>query len=177
MAMLKFLGLVAQPAFTPKLGFFDPKLVRVDGDMAVKHPPGSSQHMWAIGAEEMCTGTYAWGCKILRLSEMWMLLGIISSTSRQDGGTYNDKTCFGWAGGAQVWKKGVDHFSHGGWTGFNQGDTVSLQLDADAGKLRMKVDRIADKIFELDVDRRPYRIHVNLAGESDHVELLVVDSF
>ena len=38
--------------------------------------------------------------------------------------SYNNTSCFGWAGGEQVYKAGIHVNGEGGWTTFAQGETI-----------------------------------------------------
>ncbi|CAE8613894.1 unnamed protein product, partial [Polarella glacialis] len=131
-------------------------------------------------------GTYMWGFKIHTLkNNHWVFLGVIAS-QRPGDNSYNDPSSYGWAcGGADssgrcmAFQKGVNMPSHGGWSGFQEGDDVTMQLNVDSGVLRMKVARLPQTVFHFTgLDQAtPWRVHVNLFSSEDKVELLSAGQF
>eukprot|EP00927_Polykrikos_kofoidii_P010798 TRINITY_DN14565_c0_g1_i1.p1 TRINITY_DN14565_c0_g1~~TRINITY_DN14565_c0_g1_i1.p1 ORF type:complete len:333 (-),score=72.12 TRINITY_DN14565_c0_g1_i1:196-1194(-) len=176
-AMLDFLGLAKLPAFAPVFAFLHPSMSRGDGERGVT--TASTGHKWAIGETSMEAGTYMWGFKVKKLANNeWMFLGVIASTRPVDN-SFADATSYGWAcGGGQTFIKGVNSEGHGGWTGFHEGDDVTMQFNVDSGVLRMKVNRLSSTVFHLTGLRQAqWRVHVNLYSAGDSLELVSAAQF
>lgn len=176
-AMLDYLGLARLPgSFVPKFAFFHPSIGRTHNDTRVLNP--STGHTWAVGDTVMEAGCYTWGIKIHSLEgNHWIMLGVIAST-QPEAQSFSDATSFGWACIGQVFMKGTNTVGHGGWSGYNAGDEVTMHFDVDNGLLRMKVARVPNSVFSLTgLGRAAWRIHVNMHGNSDHAELCSVQEF
>eukprot|EP00930_Biecheleria_cincta_P095563 TRINITY_DN87511_c0_g1_i1.p1 TRINITY_DN87511_c0_g1~~TRINITY_DN87511_c0_g1_i1.p1 ORF type:complete len:415 (-),score=98.72 TRINITY_DN87511_c0_g1_i1:539-1783(-) len=178
-AMLDFLGLAKLPAFSPTFSFFHPSMSRQAEGGGSFVSSKSDGHKWAVGESAMEVGTYMWGFKIHRLkNDHWLFLGVIAS-QRPGESSFTDPTSYGWACGGEsgkciAFQKGIGMPAHGGWTGFQEGDDVTMQLNVDSGVLRMKVARLQQTVFHftgLDQEA-PWRVHVNLYSADDRVELL-----
>jgi len=143
------------------------------GETMVARQGGSSGHTWAIGDTVMESGVFTWGFQVHTMAENnWMYLGVIGMERPQSAESFSNPTSNGWAGMGQVYMKGVCRPS-GGWTSFQAADKVKMQLNADEGVLRMKVERLGDTVYEiLGLGRHSWRVHVNLHGACDSVELL-----
>jgi len=188
--MLDFLGLAKLPAFTPTFAFVHPGISKNEGDSCVVSC--SEGHRWAIGETVMEAGTYMWGFKIHSLkSNYWIFLGVIAS-SRPADESFSDPTSWGWACSTKgcCFMRGQSGVRQspaagcGGWTGFEEGDDVTMQLNADSGVLRMKVARLQHTVFHFTglavtglMHAPPWRIHVNLYNVGDRVELISAGQF
>jgi len=187
-AMLDFLGLAKLPAFAANFSFFHPSIARganealgISKGGAVMSP--SEGHKWSIGETVMEAGTYMWGFKIHQLrNNNWIFLGVIASTRPVDD-SFCDPTSYGWAckgsdSQQNAFVRGVASPGYGGWSGFQEGDDVTMQLNVDSGVLRMKVVRLQQTVFHFTgLHQAPWRIHVNLHGAGDCVELLSSSQF
>mmetsp|Transcript_48051 Transcript_48051/g.134162 ORF Transcript_48051/g.134162 Transcript_48051/m.134162 type:complete len:328 (-) Transcript_48051:96-1079(-) len=176
-AMLDFLGLAKLPAFSPVFSYLHPSIDRIGEDRCVLS--SCEGHKWAIGEAVMEAGTYMWGVKIRTLKNNdWMFLGVIASTRPNDN-SFSDATSYGWAGsGGQTFSGGVNTSGHGGWSGFHEGDDVTMQFNVDSGVLRMKVARLSSSVFHLTGLRQAqWRVHVNIYNMGDSVSLVSAVQF
>jgi len=170
-SMLDFLGLAKLPSFQPVFSFLHPSIGRGAQE---RHVCSETEgYKWAVGETVMEVGTYMWGFKLRKLknSTNWIYLGVIATT-RPVENSFADETSYGWAGNGETYSSGVKSAGHGGWTGFEDGDDVTMQFNVDSGVLRMKVARLSSAVFYLTGLRQAqWRVHVNLFGAGDCLEL------
>lgn len=188
-ALRKFLAMRKQTGFVPTFGPKSMK-VRLDDNNTTAKSEDQGGSSWALGDTVMQGGLYSWGFQIRNVAH-WIGLGVIANANPPDS-SYNAPGSYMWAcsgqvfcngqdqRGHQVFYNGQDQRGHGGWSNFQTGDHVTMQLDADNGVLRMKVARLAGQTFELvniGSGNRDWRINVNFRHTNDKVELLPCDDF
>lgn len=180
-AMLDFLGIAKLPNFSPLFSFMHSGMLTEQAESTVVS--AAEGHKWAVGDSVMEAGTYMWGFRIQVLqNNYWAFLGVISSTRPADK-SFFDSTSFGWACtstsySADCYIAGRCVTGYGGWSGFQEGDDVTMQLNVDSGVLRMKVARLQQTIFHFTgLPQGPWRVHVNLFNHGDRVKLLSASQF
>lgn len=62
----------------------------------------------------------------ITVASHWICLGVIGTNQGLFKESYSHATCYGWACSNQVYSKGVNTPSHGGWTGWSTGDRATL---------------------------------------------------
>lgn len=137
----------------------------LDGLVAYTNQSG---HRPIIGATTILEGCIysSWKVCVQGLSSGgWIFLGIISNESPEDK-SYADPTCYGWAGGDQVYTAGQSTHRKQGWQSWQQGDEAIFNLDAKTGVLTMYLKRTGTR-YALSLTcssavLESMRIHVNV---------------
>mmetsp|Transcript_65249 Transcript_65249/g.72879 ORF Transcript_65249/g.72879 Transcript_65249/m.72879 type:complete len:353 (-) Transcript_65249:77-1135(-) len=70
-----------------------------------------------------------WKVTIDALPGAWIFLGIIGNLDASDS-SYDDSTCYGWAGYSEVYQGGTERIGDSGWTGFTQEKCLHFHLKA-----------------------------------------------
>jgi len=132
----------------------------------------SKGHSYAIGEDILSDGD-SWGFQIHALkNNHWILLGIIlESEVPANNNSYSNPQANGWANG-QIYGKFKDTAEPKNiWTGFKVNDKVTMSIGKSV--LKMKVLRIPNTTFTMTIpSNSDWRIHVNLYGANDSVELM-----
>lgn len=130
-----------------------------------------SQHTALVGAVILPCSPVIWKVTVLRLTDNWVGVGVIAAETPPDH-SYNQPSSYMWACSNQVYIDGHNNNPFGGWVGWQQGDVAIMKLHAEQGSLKMHHVRL-NRIFELTglLPQHSWRLHVNLHGTSDCIEL------
>ena len=113
-------------------------------------------------------------------SNYWIMVGILKADvvpQHNTGYSYNWPGCNGWSlefsRNQTVFKNGSDTQSITFQNATNQGDTVELVLDCDAGKLSLHLPTGQKCHIEIPKSQS-WRLHVNLRGANDKIRIVEV---
>eukprot|EP00746_Dinoflagellata_sp_MGD_P021811 gnl/MRDRNA2_/MRDRNA2_150955_c0_seq1.p1 gnl/MRDRNA2_/MRDRNA2_150955_c0~~gnl/MRDRNA2_/MRDRNA2_150955_c0_seq1.p1 ORF type:complete len:321 (+),score=53.56 gnl/MRDRNA2_/MRDRNA2_150955_c0_seq1:123-965(+) len=176
-ALLEFLNMINLGEFCTTFTTLDSRISSFDDGSLVRLTGGNGR-AYALGGMVLEHGTYTWVIHIKILQgNNWIYAGIINSTAHPQPTCCMHSSSFGWANGTQVYIRGDDTCGQGGWRSFQQGDKVTMELNVETKTLTMKIDRLPGGVFTIKgLENGPWRVHVNLFGEGDEVQLLEAEA-